>query len=413
MRERALSTTTLDEASLVDSRYAWGRLCVALALNTLGGIGMWSVVVALPAVQADFAIDRGEASFSYTMTMIGYALGGVMMGRLADRFGVAVIVVAGTISMAAGYVLAGLAAAPWQFTLAQGALVAFFGSSATFGPLMADTSFWFARRRGIAVAVCAAGNYVAGTIWPPLVQHFIETAGWRATHIAIGVIALVTMLPLAAFLRRRAPRPAPVMPAMGARKAEVLGMAPAVVQGLLAAAGVACCVAMAVPQVHIVAYCGDLGYGPAKGAVMLSLMLGFGVISRLGSGFIADRIGGIRTMLLGSALQALALALYYFFDSLTALYVISALFGLFQGGIIPAYAIIVRELFPPQEAAMRVGVVIMATILGMALGGWMAGAIFDLAHSYGPAFLNAVGWNLFNLAVAIFLLRRFQTRRIA
>ncbi len=413
MRERTLATTVLDGASLVDSRYAWGRLCVALALNTLGGIGMWSVVVALPAVQADFGIDRGAASFSYTMTMIGYALGGVMMGRLADRFGVAAIVAAGTVSMSAGYVLAGLAAVPWQFTLAQGALVAFFGSSATFGPLMADTSFWFARRRGIAVAVCAAGNYVAGTIWPPLVQHFIETAGWRATHIAIGVIALVTMLPLAAFLRRRAPRPEPDTRAIGARRAEVLGMAPAAVQTLLAAAGVACCVAMAVPQVHIVAYCGDLGYGPAKGAVMLSLMLGFGVISRLGSGFIADRIGGIRTMLLGSALQALALALYYFFDGLTALYVISALFGLFQGGIIPAYAIIVRELFPPQEAAMRVGVVIMATILGMALGGWMAGAIFDLAHSYGPAFLNAVGWNLFNLAVAILLLRRFQTRRIA
>jgi MFS family permease len=408
-----LAATTLDGGSLVDSRYAWGRLAVALALNTLGGIGMWSVVVALPAVQADFAIDRGQASFSYTVTMVGYALGGVMMGRLADRFGVAAIVAAGTLSMAAGYVLAGLSAAPWQFTLAQGVLVAFFGSSATFGPLMADTSFWFARRRGIAVAVCAAGNYLAGAIWPPLVQHFIGTAGWRATHMAIGAVAIVTMLPLAAFLRGRAPRPAQAVPAIGARRAEVLGMAPAVVQALLAAAGVACCVAMAVPQVHIVAYCGDLGYGPASGATMLSLMLGFGVVSRLGSGFIADRIGGIRTMLIGSALQALALVLYYLFDGLSSLYVISALFGLFQGGIIPAYAIIVRELFPAREAATRVGVVIMATVLGMALGGWMAGAIFDLAHGYGPAFLNAIGWNLFNLAIAVFLLRRFQIRAIA
>jgi MFS family permease len=399
------------ETSLVDSRYAWMRLGVALLICTIGGIGMWSVVVALPAVQAEFGIDRGAASLPYTLTMIGYASGGVLMGRLADRFGVAVTIGWGTLMLAAGYVAAGLATSLWQFVAAQGLLIAFLGSSSTFGPLMADISFWFARRRGIAVAVCASGNYLAGTIWPPVVQHFIATVGWRQTHFAIGGLCLVTMLPLSLLLRRRPPGHGSAAAGVrGGLPAMVLGLAPATVQTLLAIAGVACCVAMAMPQVHIVAYCGDLGYGPARGAEMLSLMLGFGILSRLGSGFVADRIGGMRTLLLGAALQAFALLLYMAFDSLFSLYVVSALFGLFQGGIVPSYAIVVRELFPPREAATRVGVVLMATMLGMALGGWLSGAIFDLSGTYGPAFANGFAWNLVTIGVAVLLLVRQRSQ---
>jgi MFS family permease len=167
------------------------------------------------------------------------------------------------------------------------------------------------------------------------------------------------------------------------------------------------------PQVHIVAYCGDLGYGAARGAQMLSLMLGFGIVSRLASGWIVDHIGGVRTLLLGSSLQMLALALFLGFDGMVSLYVISALFGLFQGGIVPSYAIIVREYFPAREAGARVGAVFMATLFGMALGGWMSGAIFDLTGSYDAAFVNGLLWNLLNVAIAAWLLRQGRPRLAA
>ena len=265
------------------------------------------------------------------------------------------------------------------------------------------------QRRGIAVAIAASGNYIAGTIWPPVVQHFIATSGWRATHIGIGLFCLVAMLPLTFALRRRLDVHQSEADNAADRMAEV-PLSPLTLQVLLCIAGVACCVAMSMPQVHIVAYCGDLGYGVARGAEMLSMMLGFGIISRVGSGFIADRIGGVRTLLLGSVLQGVALFLYLWFDGLISLYVISALFGLFQGGIVPSYAIIVREYFSPREAGTRLGLVLMATLLGMALGGWMSGLVFDLTGSYRAAFLNGLGWNLVNVAIMVWLLQRTRRR---
>jgi MFS family permease len=397
---------------VIDGRAAWLRLAVALALSTLGGVGMWSVVVALPAVQAEFGVARGSASLPYTLTMIGFGIGGILMGRLTDRFGVARPLAGATLALAAGYVAAGLAPSLFMYALAQGLLIGFLGSSASFGPLLADISHWFERRRGLAVAICACGNYLAGTVWPPIVQHFIETAGWRATHVGIGLFCLVTMLPLTAAMRRRAPvghsnvRVAGFVPTTSTG----LGLSPRALQTLLVIAGLSCCVAMSMPQVHIVAYCGDLGYGPAAGARMLSLMLGFGIVSRLTFGFIADRIGGLRTLLIGSALQGLALLLYVPFDGLFSLYVISALFGLFQGGIVPSYAIIVREYFAPAEAGARVGLVVMATLFGMALGGWMSGVVFDLTGSYQAAFINGVLWNLLNLSIVVWLLLRRSSR---
>jgi MFS family permease len=221
------------------------------------------------------------------------------------------------------------------------------------------------------------------------------------------------MLPLIWVLRHRAPiqesRSADIKSAASAR---ALRLSPNALQAMLCVAGLACCVAMAMPQVHIVAYCGDLGYGPARGAEMLSLMLGLGIVSRIGCGFIADRIGGVATLLLGSALQAVALLLYLLFDGLASLYVISALFGLFQGGIVAMYAIIVREYFPQHEAGTRLGLVLMATLFGMALGGWMSGVIFDLTGSYRAAFANGFLWNLLNVSIALWLLAR-PGRRMA
>jgi MFS family permease len=403
-------------SSEVESAHSWLRLAAAVLLGTIGGVGMWSVVVVLPTVQAEFDAGRGEASLPYTLTMVGFAFGGILMGRIADRRGIITPLLFGTLMLSAGYVLSGLAENLLQFALAQGLLIGCLGSSATFGPLMADISHWFTRNRGIAVSVCASGNYLAGTIWPKVIQHFVETAGWRATHIGIGLFCIVTMPPLLLLLRR--PRPetvsAPVVSspptASGSPAREparsALGMSTNRLQLLLMIAGITCCVAMAMPQVHIVAYCGDLGYGVARGAEMLSLMLGFGIVSRLASGFIADRIGGLATLLLGSVLQGTALVFYLLFDGLTSLYVISAMFGLFQGGIVPSYALIVREYFPPGEAGVRVGFVLMSTLFGMALGGWLSGEIFDLTGSYAMAFLNGSIWNLANaLLVSVLLVR--------
>jgi len=337
------------------------------------------------------------------------------MGRWSDRSGIMYPVLGGTVALCAGYLVAGSATNLWQFAAVQGVLIG-VGSSATFAPLLADTSQWFVRRRGIAVGIFASGNYLAGTIWPPVVQHFIATAGWRNTYFGIGLFCLVTMLPLALFLRHRPPmhEAMPLVAGRSSWSGVSLGVSPRALQILLMVAGFGCCVAMSMPQVHIVAYCGDLGYGPARGAQMLSLMLACGIVSRLTFGWVSDRIGGLRTLIVGSALQGVALLLFLPFDGLVSLYLISALFGLFQGGIVPSYAIIIREYFSPKEAGARVGMVITSTLFGMAFGGWMSGAIFDLTGSYRMAFLNGILWNVLNLTIVGFLLMRARgSRRLA
>ena len=394
----------------VDSAQSWRRLALALTLATIGGVGMWSVVVALPAVQAEFGVARAGASFPYTLTMLGFGAAGMVLGRWSDRIGIRAPVLAASALLGTGYVASAYAATLPQFALAQGLLIG-VGSSVTFGPLLAHVSMWFERRRGIAGAIVASGNYLAGTVWPPIVQHFIETSGWRATYVGIGVFVLATMLPLALWLRK--PPPPHAAPGATSRTRgtpAALGLTPRALQNLLVVAGIACCVAMSMPQVHIVAYCGDLGYGAARGAEMLSLMLGFGIVSRLASGWICDRIGGLRTLLLGSALQGIALLMFLPSDGLMALYVVSALFGLFQGGIVPSYAIIVREYFPARDAGGRIGLVIFATVFGMALGGWLSGAIFDLTGSYRAAFVHGIAWNLVNVTIAGWLLMRSRAR---
>lgn len=393
-------------ASALDSRPAWIRLMIALALGTIGGVGMWSVVVVMPAVQADFGTGRGAASLPYTLAMLGFAGGGVLMGRLSDRYGIMAPVIGGSLLLGTGYLVAGLAPSIWVFALAHGLLIG-LGSAAVFGPLLAHVSFWFDRRRGIAVAIAASGNYLAGAVWPQVVRFALDAVGWRMTHIIIAATTVTLMVPLALLLRQKPP--AALAAGTGlARSASpaALGLSPNVLMVLLAIAGIACCVAMSMPQVHIVAYCADLGYGVARGSEMLSLMLAFGIISRVASGFVADRIGGLSTLLLGSTLQGAALLLFLTSDALTPLYIFSILFGLFQGGIVPSYAIIVREYFSPAEAGTRVGIALMATLLGMAFGGWISGVIYDLTRSYQAAFVNGILWNLVNLAIVGWLLMR-------
>ncbi len=393
----------------VDSAYAWFRLAIAVLLSTIGGVGIWSFVVALPAVQAAFHLGRGTASLPYTLSTIGFALGGVLLGWIADRVGVVLPVIGSAIALGLGYAAAGLAPDLISLALAYGVVIGFLGCSATFVPLVAEVSHWFVRRRGIAVAIAACGNYLAGTLWPPVLERAIALYGWRATHLGVAAFCVLSMPPLALLLRGRPPghgscrQAAP--PSLG-----TLGLRPGTLQALLATAGLCCCVAMSMPQVHIVAYCGDLGYGAGPGAVMLSLMLGFGAVSRVASGYFADRIGGFATLLIGSLAQMSALVLYLGLTGLDALYVVSALFGLFQGGLVPSYAIIVRECFPAREAGRRVGVVIMLSLFGMALGGWMSGEIFYLTGSYRSAFANGVAFNAVNAAIALWLLWRARQR---
>jgi MFS family permease len=399
----------------LDSPEAWQRLSVALLLMTIGAAGMYVIVVVLPAVQSEFRIDRAQASLPYTLTMIGFGVGGVLMGRLGDKFGVALPLVGASISMGLGFIVAANAGNFWVFALAQGILIGLLGSSATFAPLMTDISFWFDKKRGIAVAICASGNYLGGALWPALVQPIVEAYGWRTTFTGIGLFCWVTMIPLSLLLHKGTAtsnklRYQAIPKVVGSTNLAALelplGMSPKKLLIFLCIAGVACCVAMAMPQVHIVAYCNDLGYGTLRGAQMLSTMLAFGIASRLISGLICDRIGGLKTLMLGSILQGAALLLFIPFDGLISLFVISALFGFFQGGIVPSYAIIVREHFSAAFAGANVGVVIMATLVGMALGGWMSGKVFDITGSYHAAFLNGVAWNLLNLTIAGYLLYR-------
>ena len=410
-----LSSAPPAHVDLIDSSYAARRLFITLLLMTLGGSSMYVVSVVLPEVQKEFGISRADASLPYTLMMLGFGAGGLAMGKLADKLGVHVALWIGSVGVGAGFVLAGLSSNIWWFALAHGVLMGLCGSSSTFAPLLADTSLWWNKRRGIAVAVCASGNYVAGSIWPALAQQGVELLGWRETYIWIGVLCGFGMLSLSFFMRQRPPAMAVSAPGSVQQLAsdKPFGLSINTAHALLCIAGVACCVAMAMPQVHIVAYCTDLGFGAARGAEMLSLMLACGIVSRLISGLICDRIGGLRTLLLGSVLQGVALLLFLPFDGMVSLYIISALFGLFQGGIVPSYAIIVREYFPAQKVGVLVGAVIMATMIGMALGGWMSGKVFDLTGSYHAAFVNGVLWNALNMGIALFLLWRLQRKKKA
>jgi MFS family permease len=403
------SELTRDSVSFVpDSRRAWVRLVVAVLIASVGAVGMWSVVVVMPVVQQEFAATRGAVSLAATMVFFGFGLGGVIMGKITDRLGIVAAMAVSIACLSISYVLAGLSTALWQFIGAS--FLMGLGGSATFAPLMAEASHWFERYRGLAVTIVASGNYIAGTFWPPLVNWGTQALGWRATHFAIAIACFVLMCLLLLVLRRlmggsavhdRSNAPPPRVD---------LNLSANTLTVLLGLASIACCVAMAMPQVHIVSYCGDLGYGVARGAEMLSLMMAFGIVSRIGSGFIADRYGGMVTLMIGSVAQATALFFYLFFTGLPSLYLISAMFGLFQGGIVPSYAIIVRETMPANEAATRVGIVILASVFGMSFGGWISGVIFDYTGSYAAAFVNGFVWNLLNIGIVLMLLLRARQR---
>ncbi|WP_375259773.1 CynX/NimT family MFS transporter [Citreimonas sp.] len=395
----------MTDALVLDSRYSWIRVGLALLIAVAGNVGMWVVTVVLPELQAEFGLSRGASSLPYVATMIGFATGNLGFGRLSDRLGITATLSLAALLVSAGYGLA--AFAPSIAVLCVLQLAIGFGTAASFGPLIADTSQWFLRRRGLAVAITASGNYLSGAFWPPLLAWLGDGAGWRWVYGALAIMTLVVVVPLAQALRPKVPESATrAVETAAASRTRATGLSPRALQWLLGLAGIACCVAMSMPQVHIVALCVDLGFGAVVGGQMLSLMLLGGVASRLVSGVLADRLGGVTTLLIGSGLQALALLLYLPAGGLVSLYTVSLIFGLSQGGIVPSYAVIVREYMPAREAGNRVGFVMMMTILGMALGGWLSGAIYDWSGSYALAFVNGFAWNAVNIAIMLGILMR-------
>ncbi|MEH6526936.1 MAG: MFS transporter [Sneathiella sp.] len=404
MHSPAITTDT----PFLDSKYSWLRLFISVMISVVGSAGMWIVVVVIPSVQSEFGVDRSDATLPFTAVMVGFAIGNLVLGRLVDRFGIVVPMVMAAILLTLGFALTSQASNIWSFAVYQGVFIG-IGSAAAFGPLIADISHWFEKRRGIAVAAAASGNYIAGAVWPFLLKDIIAADGWRDAYLIASLASLVIMLPMAFLLRRRIPAQTVDLGNTGSTHLsglKFIQLSPRSLQILLGVAGVGCCVAMSMPQVHIVAYCADLGYGVAAGAGMLSIMLIGGIFSRLASGMLADYIGGIRTILLGSFLQCMALFLYIPFDGLMSLYVVSLIFGLSQGGLVPGYALVVREYLPAKEAGERVGLVIMLTVVGMALGGWISGWIYDLTGSYQAAFVNGIAWNMLNMLIMAFLLWR-------
>ena len=389
----------------LDSRYSWIRLGITLLIAMVGNVGMWAVIVIMPAVQTEFGVDRAASTYPYTLTMIGFALGNYYIGRAVDRFGITLSLIAAAVGVSLGVAVAALSEHFLLLSLVH--LLIGFGTAASFGPLIADISHWFHKRRGIAVAIAASGNYLSGAIWPLLLEDILSDFGWRSAYWVLAVSVTVFVVPLSLLLRPKVPIEDSARVARSAAyRAQNTSFSPRALMWLLGLAGIGCCVAMSMPQVHIVAFCVDLGYGPAVGAEMLSLMLLGGVGSRLVSGLLADRLGGVATLLIGSTLQCIALFLYLPFDGLVSLYWVSLIFGLSQGGIVPSYAIIVREYMPPKEAGARVGFVMMATIVGMALGGWLSGWIYDVTGTYFWAFLNGIVWNFLNIGIIAMIVFR-------
>ena len=383
------------------------RLTTAVALMTLGCSAMWAGAIVLEPIANEFNTGRGNSSLIYGTFMIGFALGGVVMGRLADRMGIMIPALIGSLALPAGFYLAAHASSILEISLAFSLLCGFLGSSFSMAPLIADISHWFNRRRGLAVGIAFSGSYVAGAIWPPILQRMFDAQGWRESFIDLALLTLIFMALLSLLLYPRPPTNEQ-LPTAGSANSTLTNSAisAGTLQSLSCLAGFGCCVAMAMPQIHIVPYVMDLGHPAIRGAEMLGLMLGFGVISRVGSGWLSDRIGGLATLLLGSALQLAVLIAFLTGNSLVFLYGISIAFGLSQGGIVPSYTIILRAFFPPKQAGWRISTSFLFTVAGMAFGGWIAGLLYDLTGSYTVSFLNAIGFNILNLWIAASLLKK-------
>ncbi len=394
-----------------DSVYSWIRLLISFLIGAALNIGMWAVVIVLPEIQDEFNYNRAEVSVLFALTMLGFALGNFFLGKLVDRQGITFTLIFSSTLVLFGFLVSAYSNSFSVLGFCH--ILIGLGTAAGFGPLMSDISLWFSKNRGLAVAIAASGNYFSGIIWPSLVTSFSKgPPDWRLQYILFGIIAASLSIPLAFLLRKNIDKKFLQKDTQeaGRNLSEKL-ITPKVLIFLLVLASISCCIAMSMPQIHIVALCVDLGFGPLVGTNMLSLMLFGGVISRILSGIAVDYFGAAKILLLGSTLQCLALFLYIPSDGLGSLYMVSLIFGLAQGGIVPSYAVIIREYLPAKNVASKVGLILMATIFGMAFGGWISGYIFDVTGSYRLAFWNGIFWNIINISLVLFLFFRGKNEK--
>ncbi len=385
-----------------DSTRSWFRAFLLFILAVIGTVGMWSVVVFIPEIENEFKVDRGTSSLLYAATMIGFGFGTVIIGKIFDKHGIKKPIVIASISLIISYYLYSISIYFWNLLFLQAFMG--FAAAAFFGPAMADITNFFSNRRGLALSIVASANYVAGASWPLVISFALNFVDWRTTHFWISIICLVSMLPILGFLKNYKNIQNEEANIMSSKDEPSIKLSNNQLQIILMFAGVCCCVAMSMPQVHMVALCVDNGFGLQVGTEILAVMLYSGMISRIVFGFLSDKIGPLPTILLGSFLQMVSLVFFLPFNSQLSLYMVSLMFGLSQGGIVPAYAIIIRKYLPLQQAGVRVGLVLGATIVGMALGGWISGEIFDLTQSYYLAFVNGILWNLLNILAIIYVI---------
>jgi MFS family permease len=391
----------------VDSRASWKMAWLTLAILSISYGSPLVIVVGMKPMQEALGTDRSVLALAGSLVWVGTGSGGILMGWLADRIGLRRTVSIGAFMIAGGLALSSLGSI-WALYVGH-ALLGFLGNGGVYPPLLVYVSRWFERRRGAAIALISSGQYVAGVVWPFVFERGMTTFGWQSVMLVYGIFALAVILPATLFLKDP-PKPAPVpVRRAGARTSErprVAGLHPNMAQALICLAGFCCCIPMSIPSAHIVAFCGDLGIKPTHGAAMLSLMLGCAFLSRQAWGALADRVGGLRTVMAGSACQAVAIALFLLTQDEAGLFFVSAAFGLGFAGIIPSYSVAVRDLFPASEASWRMPLTLFTAMSGMAFGSWFAGALYDHFGYYAPAFGIAVVFNLLNLAIVGFLVFR-------
>ena len=397
----------------VETRASWLVASVALIILSFSYGAPLVTAVALKPIAAELGSSRSLPALAGSLAWLGSGLGGIAMGWLAERIGVRWTVMFGAVMMGAGLALSA-AGGVWLLVFAHAFVVGLAGMGGINVPLMTHISRWFDRRRGTALALISSGQYVAGVVWPALFERAVAHFGWRHTMELFGALAVVAILPLAALFLRDAPkaaaRAAPAEDTL--RQAGVTAWNPGTAFALLCFAGFLCCVPMAMPQAHLVAFCSNVGITPAHGALMLSLLLGCAFVSRQFWGWLSDRIGGLACVLVGSACQCAALAAFLLTQDEVGLFTVAGFFGLGFSGIVPAYVLAICELFPMREAGWRLPVWFCSSLGGMAVGGWLAGALYDYFGFYAPAFAVGVAFNIANLFVILWLIARRRAARV-
>jgi len=395
----------------VETKTSWAVASVALAILGMSFGAAWITVVALKDIASEGGGLRSVPALASALAWLGSGIGGILMSRIAERVGTRSTVIVGSLMIGLGLSISTFGP-PWPLWIGHGLFIGLIGLGGINAPLYIYVSRWFDRRRGSALALISSGTYVAGAFWPPIFEQVIANFGWRQAMLWYALAEIVVVVPLAAIYFRAPPEvihPAEVS-GDNPGKARVLGWPSNAVFALMCSAGVLCCIPMAMPQGHLVAFCSDLGISRSMGALMLSVLLGTAFLSRQVWGVISDRIGGLATVLIGSAWQAASMTAFLLTQNEVGLFTVAAAFGLGFSGIIPAYVLAVRELFPASEASWRIPTLLLFSGGGMAAGSWLAGLIYDHLGFYTPAFAVAIGANIFKMFRFIFFILHFYIR---